>query len=198
MPIDWHDNAAGTVAAQAAIAAIPNSGAQTSATVATALNGQTEPDDGAAPAGEIRTAALETRFTRAGGANTRSLWGTLQAMSVRVWSEGTQAADHAKNDVICAAASFLSIFRELEETGAPLIRNNALWSSMDKDLEILSNTTAAGASLNLPATSGSPIMTKAQADWVRLQGDRTRPKWYPSPLSADDVNWLMGRPSGTP
>jgi hypothetical protein len=155
---------------------LPAYAGMTDAAIAAAISAQTEADDGPVDAAGIRRVAMETRFTRAAGANTRSLWGGLQAMDGRTWSEGTQAADHAKNDVICAASSFLAIFSDLEG-GAALVRGNALWNSMDKDLEILSNTTAAGATMNLPATSGSPLMTKAHADWMRGQGDRTRQKW---------------------
>lgn len=169
----------------AAIQAIPNYQSQSDQQITDLLNAQTEPDDGPVDAGAIRTAALENRFTRVAGANSRSVWGALQVMAARAWSEGTQAADHAKNDVICAASSFLSIFRELEAAGTPLVRGSALWNTMDVDLQILTNTTAAGASMNLPATSGAPIMTVAQANWVRAQGDRTRPKWVP--LLSPDV-----------
>jgi hypothetical protein len=143
--------------------------------IAAALNAQTVPDDAAPDWAEVRRLALETRFTRAASANTRSIWGSLKAMAARPWSEGTQNADHAKNDVIIAAQSFLSVFGEL--SSAAFVRGNALWTSVSRDLEILSNQTEQGASLNLPATSGSPILTKAQADFIRALGDRMKPRW---------------------
>jgi hypothetical protein len=155
----------------------PAYAAMTDTQVATAISAQTEPDDGPVDTDPILQAAIETQFVRTAGANSRSIWGGLRAMAQRTWSEGTQAADHQKNDVIVAAHTFLAILERLEETEAPLVRGNTLWNSMDKALELLSNTTAAGATMNLPATSGAPLMTKAQADWMRQQGDRVRRKW---------------------
>lgn len=161
--------------------------------IADLLNAQTVAETGPADWENVRELALTTRFSRAANSNTRSIWGSLRAMADRPWSEGTQAADHAKNDVIIAAHSFLSVFQELTET--PFVRGNALWTSVSKDLEILSNTKADNTPLALPASSGSPIMTFAQAEFVRSLGDRTRPKWSPE-LSAGDIQTARATYSG--
>ena len=113
----------------------------------------------------VRRQAIESRITPAGQAVSRGVWGFLQAVAARVYLDTTTTADRQKNDVICAARNFLALFSELERGGA-LVRGNTLWNSMDTDLTILLGT-----------TGGAPLMTAAQANFMRSLGDRTRQKW---------------------
>jgi hypothetical protein len=148
----------------------------TDAAVATAISAQTEPDDGPLDMQSVRRQAIEGRYTQPSHTVPRGVWGLLQAVGSRTYVDTTTVADRQKNDVTCSARNFLALFSELEN-GAALVRNNALWASMDADLTVLTGT-----------TGGAPLMSTAQATFMRGLGDRTRQKWqngvYESDVSA--------------
>jgi len=135
------------------------------AAIAAAINAQTEPDDGPLDMQAVRRQAIEARFTPPSHTVARGVWGTLQAVGARVFLDTQTAADRQKNDVISACRNFLALFSELEG-GAALVRGNTLWASMDADLTILTGS-----------TGGAPVMSNAQANFMRGLGDRTRQKW---------------------
>ena len=134
-----------------AIHAIPGWETMTDRAITDTLNAQREVEDGPVDAAGVRRTAIEQR-----------IWGKLQAFGNRAF-----VTTAATQDLTNACRNFLAMFSELDQ-GAPLVRNNALWAAMDADLTLMT-----------AGTGGGPVLTAAQANYMRGLGDRTRPVWVP-------------------
>ena len=154
MPIYWPADR--TILA-AAIVALPNYQTLSDLQIATQLGAQTEVDDGPVDLASVRRQAIEQR-----------IWGRLISFAERAFS--TTPAVQALSD---ACRNHLSLFSEPEGT-VRLVRvstaevSNALWLAMDADLTLMT-----------ASTGGGPVLTAAQAAFMRALGDRLRSKWSP-------------------
>lgn len=138
--------------------ALPAYNGMTDAQISAAFAAQTEPDTSAVDMAAVRRTAIENR-----------IWGKLKAFSTRAF-----VTTAATQDLTNACMNFMSLFTELAGQ-ANLVRGNALWNAMDADLTLM--TGSAG---------GGPVLTVAQANFMRALGDRTRPRWDTVPF-ADDI-----------
>lgn len=145
--------------------ALPAYAGMTDDAIVAALAAQTEPDDTPVDMAKVRRTAIEQR-----------VWGKLEGFSGRAF-----VTNAAQQDLTHACKNFMSLFRELggqavlvrPQTGVSA-ETSALWSAMDADLTLMTGS-----------TGGGPVLTVAQANWMRSLGDRTRPRWDSVPAPND-------------